>query len=239
MSQFIKLEEIVLHAMIFEVGRDNIGMRVVRRMLNRTKVRHILVLRDDHETARMLREGDCPFHILSTPEGALKDFIFLRPQQYGSLMVVRECATASAALDEFYAGRDLRARMKQRANDLFKLIMTRTQRASRKLENQRQELAETDKRGQNKLYGDLISGNIGVKVVRQSLGVFAGVAPFNFPAPVFGWFIPYAIVAGNTFIFKPSTQSPYFMQMMCEIFQEIGLPAGVVNVIHGHRSAHP
>ncbi len=82
---------------------------------------------------------------------------------------------------------------------------------------------------------DLISGNIGVKVVKQSLGVFAGVAPFNFPALVFGWFIPYAIVAGNTFIFKPSTQSPYFMQMMCEIFQEIGLPEGVVNVIHGHR----
>ena len=57
---------------------------------------------------------------------------------------------------------------------------------------------------------DLISGNINVKVVRQSLGVFAGVAPFNFPALVFGWFIPYAIVAGNTFVFKPSTQSPYF-----------------------------
>ena len=82
---------------------------------------------------------------------------------------------------------------------------------------------------------DLISGNINVKVVRQSLGVFAGVAPFNFPALVFGWFIPYAIVAGNTFVFKPSTQSPYFMQMMCDIFQEIGLPPGVVNVIHGHR----
>lgn len=82
---------------------------------------------------------------------------------------------------------------------------------------------------------ELISSNISAKVVRQSLGVFAGVAPFNFPALVFGWFIPYAIVTGNTFIFKPSSQSPYFMQKMCEIFMEIGLPAGVVNVIHGHR----
>ena len=82
---------------------------------------------------------------------------------------------------------------------------------------------------------ELISSNISAKVVKQSLGVFAGVAPFNFPALVFGWFIPYAIVTGNTFIFKPSTQSPYFMQKMCEIFMEIGLPAGVVNVIHGHR----
>ena len=113
-----------------------------------------------HETARRLREGDCHFHILQTPEGALKDFIFLRPQQYGALMVVRECPSASAALDEFYAQRDLRARMKQRANDLFKLIMTRTERVTRKLSNQRQELAETDKMEQNKLYGDLLSANL-------------------------------------------------------------------------------
>lgn len=82
---------------------------------------------------------------------------------------------------------------------------------------------------------DQISTNISAKIVRQSLGVFGGVAPFNFPALVFGWFIPFAIATGNTFIFKPSTQSPYFMQLMCEIFMEIGLPAGVVNVIHGHR----
>lgn len=82
---------------------------------------------------------------------------------------------------------------------------------------------------------DYVSKNISAKVVRQPLGVFGGVAPFNFPALVFGWFIPYAIGPGNTFIFKPSTQSPYFMQLMCEIFQEIELPAGVVNVIHGNR----
>ena len=82
---------------------------------------------------------------------------------------------------------------------------------------------------------DYISTNISAKVVRQPLGVFGGVAPFNFPALVFGWFIPYAIAVGNTFIFKPSTQSPYFMQLICEIFMEIGLPAGVVNVVHGNR----
>ena len=82
---------------------------------------------------------------------------------------------------------------------------------------------------------DQIAGSITGKVTKQSLGVFGGVAPFNFPALVFGWFIPFAIGTGNTFIFKPSTQSPYFMQFMCEIFMEIGLPAGVVNVIHGNR----
>ena len=83
---------------------------------------------------------------------------------------------------------------------------------------------------------DHIGNNIVGRVIREPLGVFGGVAPFNFPALVFGWFIPFAIGTGNTFVYKPSTQSPYFMQLMGEIFQEINLPAGVVNIIHGDRS---
>ena len=81
-----------------------------------------------------------------------------------------------------------------------------------------------------------ISATINGRVIKQPLGVFGGVAPFNFPALVFGWFIPYAIGVGNTFVFKPSTQSPLFMQRMGEIFQAVGLPKGVVNIIHGNRS---
>lgn len=80
-----------------------------------------------------------------------------------------------------------------------------------------------------------ISNNINGRVIRQPLGVFGGIAPFNFPALVFGWFIPFAIGVGNTFVFKPSTQSPLFMQKMGDIFKEVGLPPGVVNIIHGHR----
>jgi len=80
-----------------------------------------------------------------------------------------------------------------------------------------------------------IAGNIVGRVTRSPLGVFCGVAPFNFPALVFGWFIPFAIGTGNTFVYKPSTQSPYFMQKMGEIFKKIGLPKGVVNIIHGNR----
>ena len=52
---------------------------------------------------------------------------------------------------------------------------------------------------------------------------------------VFGWFVPFAIGVGNTFVFKPSTQSPMFMQKMGDIFKEIGLPKGVVNIINGNR----
>lgn len=83
---------------------------------------------------------------------------------------------------------------------------------------------------------DNIANNINGRVVKQPLGVFGGVAPFNFPALVFGWFIPYAIGVGNTFIFKPSTQSPLFMQKMGDLFNEIGLPPGVINIVHGNRS---
>ncbi|PIE69713.1 MAG: methylmalonate-semialdehyde dehydrogenase (CoA acylating) [Deltaproteobacteria bacterium] len=83
---------------------------------------------------------------------------------------------------------------------------------------------------------DGVAGNINARVIKQPLGVFGGVAPFNFPALVFGWFIPYAIGVGNTFIFKPSTQSPLFMQKMGDIFRAIGLPPGVVNIVHGNRS---
>lgn len=84
---------------------------------------------------------------------------------------------------------------------------------------------------------DLVADNINARVVKQPLGVFCGVAPFNFPALVFGWFIPFAIGVGNTFIFKPSPLSPYFMQKMCEIFQAVELPPGVVNVVNGEQEA--
>ncbi|MEW6263079.1 MAG: aldehyde dehydrogenase family protein [Thermodesulfobacteriota bacterium] len=78
-----------------------------------------------------------------------------------------------------------------------------------------------------------VAGNIRGRVTRQPLGVFCGVAPFNFPALVFGWFLPFAIGAGNTFVFKPSPLSPYFMQKMGDIFNQIGLPPGVINIING------
>ena len=82
---------------------------------------------------------------------------------------------------------------------------------------------------------DQIAGGINGRVTKAPLGVFCGVAPFNFPALVFGWFIPFAIAAGNTFVFKPSTDSPMFMQVMGRLMNETGLPKGVVNIVHGER----
>lgn len=75
-------------------------------------------------------------------------------------------------------------------------------------------------------YMERIAASINARVVRQPLGVFGGVAPFNFPALVFGWFVPYAIGAGNAFIYKPSSLSPLFMQKMGEILSQLDLPGG-------------
>jgi len=88
------------------------------------------------------------------------------------------------------------------------------------------------------LQGETIQGiasNINGRVIKAPLGVFCGVAPFNFPALVFGWFIPVAIGTGNTFVYKPSSDSPLFMQKMMQLLVDIGLPNGVVNVVHGDR----
>lgn len=69
----------------------------------------------------------------------------------------------------------------------------------------------------------------------QPMGVFAAIVPYNFPAMVAWWFLPYAIVTGNTYIVKPSEQVPMTQTKIFEILDEVGLPEGVVNMVHGSR----
>src|SRR5476649_1859935 len=80
-----------------------------------------------------------------------------------------------------------------------------------------------------------ISTGIDCHVVRQPLGVVAAIAPFNFPAMVPMWFLPFAIVTGNTFVLKPSEQVPLSQRKMVEFLQQSGLPSGVVNLVNGGR----
>jgi malonate-semialdehyde dehydrogenase (acetylating)/methylmalonate-semialdehyde dehydrogenase len=70
---------------------------------------------------------------------------------------------------------------------------------------------------------------------RQPIGVFGCIAPFNFPAMVPWWFLPYAIVTRNTFIVKPSEQVPMTQTRIFEVIDELGLPEGVLNLVHGSR----
>src|SRR5437763_7019066 len=83
---------------------------------------------------------------------------------------------------------------------------------------------------------DVASG-IDCEYVRQPLGVFAAITPFNFPAMVPCWFWPYAIATGNTFVLKPSEQVPFSSTSIMELAIEAGLPAGVLNLVHGGKDA--
>jgi malonate-semialdehyde dehydrogenase (acetylating)/methylmalonate-semialdehyde dehydrogenase len=69
--------------------------------------------------------------------------------------------------------------------------------------------------------------------VRKPLGVFAGITPFNFPAMIPLWFMPYAVATGNTFILKPSERDPLTAQRLLELVDEAGFPDGVVNLVNG------
>jgi len=73
--------------------------------------------------------------------------------------------------------------------------------------------------------------------IRQPLGVVAAIVPFNFPAMVTYWFLPYAIACGNTFLLKPSERVPLSMRRAFELLEKTGLPKGVVNLVNGGRDA--
>jgi len=88
--------------------------------------------------------------------------------------------------------------------------------------------------------GDKLIGaaaGIDGEVIRTPLGAFGMIAPFNFPMMVPFWFFPYALASGNTYVVKPSEQTPLSISRMAEMIHEIGFPPGVFNVAHGDRTA--
>lgn len=78
-----------------------------------------------------------------------------------------------------------------------------------------------------------ISSGIDETTVRQPAGVFVAITPFNFPSMVPLWFLPTAITCGNSFILKPSPQTPLSTELLYEMLDEIDLPEGVVNLVNG------
>jgi len=85
----------------------------------------------------------------------------------------------------------------------------------------------------------LIGASFGIdgEVIRLPLGVFAMVAPFNFPAMVPFWFLPYALATGNTYIVKASEQVPLTMQLITEYIDQSNFPPGVFNLVNGDKIA--
>ena len=91
------------------------------------------------------------------------------------------------------------------------------------------------------LKGETLEGvaeGVDVELVRQPVGVVAAITPFNFPAMIPLWFLPYAIACGNSFVLKPSEQDPRPAALIAEIADSIAeIPPGVVNLVHGGRDA--
>ncbi|MEX2526125.1 MAG: CoA-acylating methylmalonate-semialdehyde dehydrogenase [Gemmatimonadota bacterium] len=78
-----------------------------------------------------------------------------------------------------------------------------------------------------------VARGIDCETIRQPLGVFAGITPYNFPVMIPLWFWPYAVATGNTFVLKPSEQDPLTHQKIVDLAVQAGLPPGVLNVVHG------
>ena len=72
---------------------------------------------------------------------------------------------------------------------------------------------------------------------REPIGVFAGIAPWNFPAMIpVGWMAPLAIVCGNTFVLKPASTTPMTSMKFAELYKEAGVPDGVFNIVPCSRN---
>ena len=80
-----------------------------------------------------------------------------------------------------------------------------------------------------------ISSGIDCQVIKQPIGVVAAIAPFNFPAMVPLWFLPFAVGTGNTIIVKPSEQVPLSQRLVFRLLEKCDLPPGVVNLVNGGR----
>ena len=83
-----------------------------------------------------------------------------------------------------------------------------------------------------------VASGVDVELVRQPVGVVGAITPFNFPAMIPLWFLPFAIACGNTFILKPSERDPRPSELIFELIDSVPeLPDGVLNLVHGARDA--
>jgi malonate-semialdehyde dehydrogenase (acetylating)/methylmalonate-semialdehyde dehydrogenase len=80
-----------------------------------------------------------------------------------------------------------------------------------------------------------ITPGVDETLIRQPLGVVAAIVPFNFPAMIPFWFLPYAVACGNTFVLKPSERVPLSARRIVELVEKTGIPKGVVNLVNGGK----
>ena len=112
------------------------------------------------QTKERLLQQNCVFTVAATKEGQLKDFSFLPLHQYGTLLVTKTFPSACAVLDYFYAERDRYARVRQRANDLFHLLLHATERIQRRIAAQTEERTQCAEKDTFRRKADLLSANL-------------------------------------------------------------------------------
>jgi alpha-ketoglutaric semialdehyde dehydrogenase len=91
-----------------------------------------------------------------------------------------------------------------------------------------------------RLYGRVIPSErdrVFMHTLRSPLGVVGAITPWNFPIAIPSWKIAPALVAGNTIVFKPATDTPLLGERFVELLSEAGVPKGVVNIVHGGGGA--
>lgn len=113
-----------------------------------------------NKTARETERGENKYTLLKDKNGLMKDFCFTDIHQYGALMTTKEFESPSELLDYFYSERDVIAQTKQRASDLFKLLISLSERISRRVSAQKIELEDCKSRDELRLKGDLITANL-------------------------------------------------------------------------------
>lgn len=111
-------------------------------------------------SADMISKGENKYTVLKDKNGLMKDFCFVPISQYGNLMTTRQFDNACELLDYFYSERDVIAQTRQRAQDLFKLLVNLSERIARRVSAQKIELEECKNRDELRLKGDLIMANL-------------------------------------------------------------------------------
>jgi malonate-semialdehyde dehydrogenase (acetylating)/methylmalonate-semialdehyde dehydrogenase len=86
-------------------------------------------------------------------------------------------------------------------------------------------------------FSENVATGIDEFMIRQPIGVSACIAPFNFPGMIPFWFLPYAIACGNSFILKPSEKVPLTMMKVFELIDQLDIPKGLINLIHGGKES--
>ena len=86
-------------------------------------------------------------------------------------------------------------------------------------------------------FSENVATGIDEFMIRQPVGISACIAPFNFPGMIPFWFLPYAVACGNSFILKPSEKVPLTMMKVFELIDQLDLPEGLINLVHGGKDS--